>query len=183
MKIQRRDFLWSGIGLTAAGRVFGAGPSKSQIVFTPNMAGNLQNWTFCGSKNWSQDDAGVIYSPIWNECMVGKGHDLLRREDLALIPDGVSADVNLDFEFRDFYWGVVNTGIVLRAQDGLRYYLVEISDRGGKNAQYTVCLWRQDPSGYGTRLRRGPWPMILCPKTLCGARTRIEIGRRQPPVG
>src|SRR5262249_20826006 len=142
-------------GLTAACRGFAAGPSKSRIAFAPNKVDKLQNWTFGGSQNWSQDSAGVIYSPIWNECMVGKGHDLLRREDFAFIPEGVSADVSLDFEFRVFYWGIVNAGIVLRAQDDLRYYLVEISDRGGKTAGYTVCLWRQDASGYRYQIASG----------------------------
>src|SRR5262245_2223823 len=132
MKIQRRDFLRSGIGLTAAGRVWEAA-AQSPIVFAPNTAGNLQSWTFGGSKNWSQDNAGIIYSPIWNECMVGKGHDLLKREDFAFIPEVVSADVRVDFEFRDFYWGIVNAGLVLRAQDDLRYYLIEITNRNGKN--------------------------------------------------
>ncbi len=157
--IRRREFIGKTLaGMASAGVAGFTGCSflTGEVSLTPKLAGHKEAWLYVGSKDWSQDDDGIIYSPVWNQCIAKKGgNDTLKREDFAYPASTVLGETDLSMEFRTYAWSVITTGIVFRAQDSARYYVVEFSDMERKGPKYSVRLFRQDASGYRQELAAG----------------------------
>ena len=137
--------------------------SAGRISRTPKLAGAGAAWTFTGSDEWSQDEEGILHSPVWNQHLAQKP-DLLKREDVAYpIPESLS-DTDLSVEFRTYHWSVVLAGIVFRAQDSVRCYVVEFNDMGRKGAKYEVRLFVQDEAGYRHDIAVGFAPYSALPE-------------------
>src|SRR5579872_6961721 len=146
----RREFVRKGLAGVAALPLAGvraiSSPSKD-IAVEGKLNGHEADWTFVGGKNWSQDEQGVLYSPIWNDRRA-KREDLLKREDFAYPSSEALTDTDLRVELETFYWSVVTAGITFRAQDSGRFYVVEFFDIEPTASAYSVRLFVQDASGY-----------------------------------
>lgn len=113
--------------------------------------GHLSAWQTIGSPEWREDGEGILRSPIWNQCVAVAGnHDLLKREDFLYPSPHSHADTDVSFEFRTFTssWSVANFGIVLRAQDSVRFYCIEVADFPAAEARYGIRLFVQDGTGF-----------------------------------
>jgi len=162
--MKRREFVSKGLAGLAAIPLAGldAYPSTSkQISLGGKLTGHEADWTFVGSKDWSEDKEGILYSPVWNHRKT-KRPDLLKREDFAYPSSEVLIDTDLSIEFETFYWSVVTAGIVFRAQDSTRFYVVEFCDMGRKGSKYEARLYVQDASGYRRDIASGfaPYPEL-----------------------
>ena len=151
--MQRRAFMQQAVAGAAAVGLGGLSACRNlgQVSLRPKLAGNEATWTFVGSKDWSQDEQGVFYSPVWTECItkqVSAGNDLLKREDFAYPTSEVLGDTDLSVEFRTYIWSVDTAGVVFGAQDSTRYYYVELGEPGGEWDKYDLRVVRRDSTGY-----------------------------------
>lgn len=156
----RREFLQKGAAAAASSLGMMAFPSCSgstgQVSLTAALTGNEAAWSFSGSRDWTQDGDGILYSPVWNQYRVRKkGNDLLKREDFAYPSQEALSDTDISVEFRTYYWSVLSTGIAFRAQDSHQLYLVEFYDTERKGPQYSVRLFVQDGFGYRREIAAG----------------------------
>ena len=84
--MRRREFMQqAAIGMASVGlSSLPACANLKRVALQPKLTGHEAEWTFVGGKDWTEDSAGILYSPIWNECIARKGgNDLLKREDFA----------------------------------------------------------------------------------------------------
>ncbi|MBM3804001.1 MAG: DUF1080 domain-containing protein [Acidimicrobiia bacterium] len=98
----------------------------------------IGQWRFVGG-DWKQNAEGVINSP-------GK----FEQHHLAFLPETAYANVEAEFEFRrDSNHGGV--GLVVRAQDAQRYYVVEFPFCGqqAREGHFWSAITRVDASGWG----------------------------------
>lgn len=98
----------------------------------------IGQWRFVGG-DWKQNAEGVINSP-------GK----FEQHHLAFLPETAYGNVEAEFEFRrDSNHGGV--GLVVRAQDAQRYYVVEFPFCGqqAREGHFWSAITRVDASGWG----------------------------------
>src|SRR5262249_27786575 len=155
--MKRSEFIRKGLASIAAlpfTRIHGRALLSDAISLAGNLTGHEADWTFVGSKDWSQGPDGVLYSPVWNH-RLAKRSDLLKREDFAYPTTEILTETDIGVEFETYYWSVVNTGIVFRAQDSGRFYVVEFADMERKGPKYSIRLFVQDSSGYRREIAVG----------------------------
>jgi hypothetical protein len=155
--LRRREFIQTsvtGIAGLSTGMLISCSSAADRIARTPNLTGNEASWTFVGSDQWSQDEQGILYSPVWNQRQANQS-DLLKREDIAFPTSDMLDDTELSLEFRTYYWSVVLAGILLRAEDSVRYYAIEFVDMGRKGSKYAVRLFVQEETGYRREIAVG----------------------------
>ena len=113
---------------------------------------DMRQATFVGSDEWRQDSDGILFSPIWNQCITQRGTDLLKREDFLYPAADVYAELDLQIEFRTFgpFWSVGSLGMVFRAQDSVRFYCLEIIELepAATESKFQARFYVQDASGY-----------------------------------
>ena len=130
------------------------------------FADDQERWTFVGAPRWKEDDDGVIRPPFWSHPRFDKGpNDLpdiyaeeLAREDYAVLTGQALGDTDITVDYRSCHGPERNAGIVFRAQDSFRLYVLEIIDCGRVGQEYELNLWLQDGSGFRRRLARGRAP-------------------------
>jgi len=151
------------------------------IYADTRMSGNINNWMFFGDGNgdaaWKQDHTEIIYPPVWSNKRFDRGpgnapdlyaHDLA-KEDYAFLTSHCFEDIDISVKLKCFYGSVVHGGIIFRAVDSTRFYVVDIADMGRKACQYEVILWAQDGSGYRKQLARGyAWHSVVPEKLVQG---------------
>ncbi|MCP4640382.1 MAG: hypothetical protein GY851_08120, partial [bacterium] len=102
------------------------------IPLNTNMAGSREDWTFIGDDRWTQDDDGVIRPPVWvhpnfdtdpNSPPNAYAHELA-REDCAFIGSEALDDTDVSVQYKCPYGSVLNGGIVFRALDTARMYVL-----------------------------------------------------------
>ena len=150
-----------------------------------------QKWQFAGAGAWRQDRDGCIYPPVWSLPSFDSdpdkmpdpyAHDLT-REDYAFLTGHVLADLDIRVEFKNPYGAVIHGGVVFRAQDARRCYVVDIHDIYAKRmCAYELSLWIQREDGIRTFLARGTAPHSIVPQRIAerGPRTREEWARSSP---
>ena len=164
--MQRRQFMQkAAVGVTSFGvGTLAACSGSARVSARAKLRENPGQWTFVGSKDWTEDSQGILYSPVWKQCIVRKENesvrilddmDLLKREDFAYPSAEALTDTDLSVEFRTYHWSVDNSGIVFRAQDSTRFYAVEFDDLRRKGSKYEVRLYVQDASGYRRDIASG----------------------------
>ena len=148
------------------------------------------DWTFIGDRNWRQDGDGVIYPPVWQQENFDRGpteipdlyaHELA-REDYAILSHQPLGDTDVSVEHACPYGSVIHGGIVFRAMDSARCYVLDIEDRGRKGQDYEFTLWLQEPSGYRRMLIRGKAPHSVVSQRIVqgGMRTREDWDNSSP---
>jgi len=154
------------------------------------ITGNERNWTFIGVPKWKQDHTGHIYPPVWSypnfdpdPSLVPEGyaHELARL-DFALLTYQPLADTDVSVDYKCPYGSVLHGGIVFRAMDSSRFYVVDIEDMGRKGNAYELTLWLQDATGYWKQLARGIAPHSVAHDKIVqrGCRTREEWNHSSP---
>ena len=112
----------------------------SRVELDTLLIGGERDWTFIGVPKWKQDMVGVIYPPVWSNPRfdpdpAGRPDsyaDELAREDYAFLTSQPLGETDVSVEFKYFYSSVVNGGIVFRAADSSRCYVIDIESRGHK---------------------------------------------------
>ena len=148
------------------------------------LQGNEGNWAFVGVPKWTQDHEGHIYAPVWADPNFDTdphqppnhyAHELA-REDYAFLTSQAFSDTDVSVDYRCPYGAVIHGGIVFRAVDGARFYVLNIEDMGRKGHHYELQLSVQDASGYRRRLASGRAPHSIVPEHIVqtGAKTRAE---------
>jgi len=144
----------------------------SRVELDTLLIGNEQDWTFIGVRKWKQDMIGVIYPPVWSNPRFDpdpagrpphRPHELA-REDYAFLTRRPLGETDVSVEFKCFYSAVVNGGIVLRAADSSRCYVLNMESRGRKGQHYDTRLWLQDATGLRKELARGTAPHSMLPE-------------------
>ncbi len=150
-----------------------------------------ENWTFIGQPGWKQDFEGMIYSPTWSLPNFDQGHSCvpnlyaheLAREDYAILSAQPLADTDVSVDYKCPYGSVIHGGVVFRAVDSSRFYVVDVTDMGRKGHYYELTLWRQEASGYRRELARGQVPHSIVPERFVqgtGVRTRQDWNCSSP---
>ena len=154
------------------------------------LKGNEQNWTFIGVPKWNEDHEGCIYTPVWSYPNFNRDPDRppssyaheLAREDYALLTSCPLGDTDISIDYKCPYGSVIHGGIVFRAVDSTRMYVLNIEDLGRKGHYYELTLWRQDASGYRTLLASGSEPHSIVSESIVqmGATTRGQWHESSP---
>jgi len=142
------------------------------------------NWTFIGDPNWRQDRDGVIHPPVWQQDNFDRGpteapnlyaHELA-REDYAILAHQPLGDTDVSVQYTCPYGSVIHGGIVFRAMDSARCYVLDIADLGTRGQEYELTLWLQEASGYRKALASGKAPHSVVPERIVwgGMRTRED---------
>lgn len=148
------------------------------------LGGNERNWIFIGAPGWKQDGDGVICPPVWSypnfdpdptQVPNHYAHELA-REDYAFLDTEPLDDTDVAVDYRCPYGSVLNGGIVFRAVDSRRFYVVDLIELGRKGQAYEVGLWVQLASGYRRLLACALAPHSVIPDRIVqgGARTRQQ---------
>ena len=155
-----------------------------------HLEGNLQNWSFVGKKLWKQEQAGIIYPPVWSYPNFDRGPDKspdnyaheLGREDYAFLTETALDDTDVSVEFKQPYGAVLHGGIVFRAQDSARFYVVDVNGLGRKGAFYELVLWLQDADGFRRELARAMTPHSIVSNRIVqgGPKSRTQWDASSP---
>jgi len=154
------------------------------------LTSNEGNWTFIGDSHWRQDRDGMIYPPVWQQedfdpepTQVPKlyAHELA-REDYAILAHQPLSDTDVSVQYKCPYGSVIHGGIMLRAVDSARCYVLDISDLWTKGQEYELTLWLQEASGYRKALASGRAPHSVVPERIVrgGTRTREDWNISSP---
>ena len=154
------------------------------------LTGNEASWTSVGVPKWKQNHEGIIYPPVWSYDSFDPdptripnlyAHEL-GREDFALLTSRPLADTDISVDYKCPCGSVIHGGIVFRALDSARFYVVDIGDLGCKGHYYELALWRQDGTGYRRELGRGRAPHSVVPESIAqgGITTREEWDNSSP---
>ena len=154
------------------------------------MTNREGNWTFIGDPNWRQDRDGLIYPPVWQQTNFDPdpaqvpnlyAHELA-REDYALLSHRPLGDTDVSVDYKCPYGSVIHGGVVFRAMDSARCYVVDIEDRGRKGQDYELTLWRQEASGFRRDIARSTAPHSVVRQQIVqrGTRTRQEWDNSSP---
>src|SRR5262250_1121172 len=104
--MKRREFVRKGLASVAAfplTQIHARTVLSNEISLTGNLTGHEADWTFVGSKDWSQGADGILYSPVWNYRLT-KRPDLLKREDFAYPTTKIFSEIDISVEFKTYYW-------------------------------------------------------------------------------
>ncbi|MBI2190562.1 MAG: exo-alpha-sialidase [Planctomycetes bacterium] len=154
------------------------------------LAANERNWTFVGTPGWKQSAEGLIYPPTWSLPAFDEdphgvpnlyAHELA-REDYAFLSSQALADTDISVEHKCPYGSVIHGGVIFRAMDTCRFYVVDIVDMGRKAQDYELTLWRQDAAGYRKVIARGRASHSIVPERIVqmGPQTREEWEHSSP---
>ena len=154
------------------------------------MKGNEENWTFVGVPKWTEDHEGHIYPPVWsypnfdtdpNRPPSSYAHELA-REDFAFLTSHALSDTDISVAHKCPYGSVIHGGIVFRAVDSTRFYVLDIADMGRKGHHYELNLWVQDATGYRRLIASGRAPHSIVPERIVqtGPKTRAEWNNSSP---
>jgi len=149
-----------------------------------------QDWTFVSAPGWKEDHEEHVYPPVWSNPRFDRdpsrvpdhyAHELA-REDYAFLTSQPLADTDVSVEYKCPYGSVIHGGIVFRAADSSRCYVLDLVDMGRKGHCYELTLWLQDASGYRKELARGRVPHSVVPEKIVqrGAQTRYEWNHSSP---
>ena len=139
-----------------------------------NFTNNEKSWAFIGAPKWKQDVEGIIYPPVWSYPNFDPNPDTmpncyaheLAREDYAFLTSQPLEDTDVSIEYKCPYGAVLHGGIIFRAQDSSRFYVLDIFEMGRKGHDYEFSLWAQDASGYRRELARGQAPHSVVPERI-----------------
>ncbi|MCK5118797.1 MAG: exo-alpha-sialidase, partial [Candidatus Latescibacteria bacterium] len=151
---------------------------------------NEEDWTFVGVPQWKQDQEGVLYPPVWSypnfdpdptEVPNYYAHELA-REDYAFLASQPLEDTDISVDHKCPYGAVIHGGIVFRAVDSVRCYVLELVDMGRKAQAYELILWVQDAGGYRREVTRGRAPHSVVPDRInqTGPTSRAEWYQSTP---
>jgi hypothetical protein len=154
------------------------------------LVNNEQDWTFIGTPGWKEDHEGYIYPPVWSNPRFDRdpsqvpdhyAHELA-REDYAFLTSQPLGDTDISVDYKCPYGSVIHGGVVFRAVDSSRCYVLDIVDMGRKGHCYELILWLQDASGYRKELARGrtSHSVVLEKIVQRGAQTRYEWNHSSP---
>ena len=145
---------------------------------------NQEGWTFVGVPKWKQDQEGHIYPPVWSypnfdpdpSAVPNAYAHELAREDYAFLTSELLGDTDVSVDYKCPYGSVIHGGIVFRAVDSARCYVLEINDMGRKGHHYELVLWLQDGAGYRKELARGRAPHSIVPERIVqtGPKSRAD---------
>jgi len=122
------------------------------------LDGTEPQWTYVGDPEWKYDAQGLIYPPVWPQAelayytVVSAYSYDQAREDYAFFTGATFADMTLSVEFKMYHSSIVHGGLVFRAMDRARCYVVDVVDMGRRGQTYNVTLWVQDETGYRREL-------------------------------
>ena len=143
-----------------------------------------EDWTFVGVPKWMQDHEGHIYPPVWSypnfdpdpQAIPNPYAHELAREDYAFLTSRVLGDTDVSVKYKCPHGSVIHGGIVFRALDSARCYILDVTDMGRKGHQYELVLWLQDETGYRKELARGRAPHSIVSERIVqtGPRTRAD---------
>ena len=142
--------------------------------FDTKISKNGRNWTFVGIPKWKEDGKRIIYPPVWSNPLFDRGPDLipnsyaheLAREDYAFLVTKPLDDLDMSVQYKCYYGAVVHGGIVFRAVDSRRFYVLDIRDRGRKGNSYDLVLCVQDSSGYRKEIAKKNMPHSVVPDRI-----------------
>lgn len=148
------------------------------------LNGRDGDWTFVGVAGWKESDEGIIYPPVWSCARFDPdpagvpdayAHEL-GREDFALMGTQALEDTDIAVDYKCPYGSVIHGGIVFRAQDSVRFYVLDIIELGRKAQAYELTLWVQERSGYRRALASARMPHSVIPDRILqgGTLTREE---------
>ena len=148
------------------------------------MTGCRENWTFIGNPDWTENHEGIIHPPVWSYADFDPdpssvpnlyAHELA-REDYALLTCEALDDTDVSVEYKCPYGSVIHGGIVFRAMDSARCYVLDLTDLGRKGQAYELTLWLQDGTGVRRRLASARMPHSVVPDRIVqgGVRTRAD---------
>ena len=154
------------------------------------LTGNRDSWTFIGHPGWREDHEGQIYPPVWSYESFDPdptrppnyyAHELA-REDYAFLTSETLDDTDISVDHKCPYGSVLHGGIVFRAMDSARCYVLDVWDLGRKAQAYELTLWLQDGSGLRRELAMARMPHSIVPDRIVqnGARTRADWDRSSP---
>ena len=135
---------------------------------------NEDSWTFIGVPGWQQTQDNVIYPPVWSypnfdpdptRIPSPYAHELA-REDFAFLTSQPLDDTDISIAYKCPYGSVIHGGIVFRAMDSARFYVVDVVELGRKAQAYELTLWIQDQYGYRRELARGLVPHSVVPDRI-----------------
>jgi hypothetical protein len=160
------------------------------IRLNTTLTNNEGDWTFIGVPTWTQDQEGVIYPPVWSYLNFDRdpsqppnnyAHELA-REDFAFLTSQPLEHTDVSVEYKCPYGSVLHGGIVFRAVDSARFYVLDVVDLGRKGHAYKLTLWLQDAAGYRRELASGVAPHSLVPERIVqgGPRSRDEWYHSSP---
>jgi hypothetical protein len=160
------------------------------IRLNTTLTDNEADWTFIGVPKWKQDSDGVIYPPVWSypnfdpdpsQVPNHYAHELA-REDFAFLTSQPFEDTDISVEHKCPYGSVLHGGIVFRAVDSARFYVLDIVDLGRKAQAYELILWMQEATGYRRELARGTASHSVVPDRIVqtGPKTRQEWYHSSP---
>ena len=156
-----------------------------------DFASEKQRWVFFGGGDWHQHQEGTIYPPTWSLPSFDPdpdgipnpyAHDLA-QEDFAILSADRFDDVDVSVDFKCPYGSVLHGGIVFRAQDSARFYVLDITDVFSKrDCAYDLSLWLNGSSGIRTLVARGIAPHSVVPQRIAerGAKTRRAWDQSSP---
>jgi hypothetical protein len=130
------------------------------------MEGRRENWFFIGNDAWKQDIEGVIYPPKWSNPAHCKGQDQppdnyvesMGRVDQVFLFKNAFGDLDINVEYKCYIDSAISGGIIFRAQDSRRYYILCLEDMFYSAPYYEFVLWIQEPSGYRREMARKTVP-------------------------
>ena len=142
--------------------------TDQEKVVDLRLDGNEADWTYVGEPKWKVDPQGRIFPPAWPKAeitYVGSYSYDLARTDYAFFTGTALADVEFSVEFKIYYSTAPYGGVVFRAVDSARCYLVEVRAITRRVQEYTVVLWQQDEAGFWRELAcaSAPLPKIDYP--------------------
>ena len=160
------------------------------IRLNTTLTSNEADWTFIGVPKWKQDQDGVIYPPVWSypnfdpdpsQIPDYYAHELA-REDFVFLTSQLLEDTDISVEHKCPYGAVIHGGIVFRAVDSARFYVLDVVDLGRKGQAYELILWVQEATGYRRELARGTAPHSVVPERIVqtGPKTREEWYQSSP---
>ena len=160
------------------------------IRLNTRLTSNEEDWTFVGVPQWKQDQEGVLYPPVWSypnfdpdptEVPNYYAHELA-REDYAFLATQPLEDTDISVAHKCPYGSVIHGGIVFRAMDSVRCYVLELVDMGRKAQAYELILWVQDAGGYRREVTRGRAPHSVVPDRInqTGPTSRAEWYQSTP---
>jgi hypothetical protein len=160
------------------------------IRLNTTLISNEADWTFVGVPKWKQDQEGILYPPVWSypnfdpdptQVPNHYAHELA-REDYAFLASQPLEDTDISVEHKCPHGAVIHGGIVFRAVDSVRCYVLEIVDMGRKGQAYELILWVQEATGYRRELARGRAPHSVVPDRIVqtGPKTREEWVQSSP---
>lgn len=128
------------------------------------LDGTETQWAYVGDPEWKYDAEAVMYPPVWPQAelayytVVGAYSYDQAREDYAFFTGAVLADMELTVDLKMFYSSAVHGGLLFRAQDSVRGYVLDVEDMSRRGQNYRLTLWLQEESGYRRELGKGMAP-------------------------